>query len=131
MSNVLKVWGSPRVRSWRARVAALGAAVVVVGGVACSGAGSFNQPAAAPTSAPAAAVRSGQPAAVPAAQGAAGGAAVLAAAPAPAPASAASDAAAKTASQQPDAVVDSSAQILNRMVIRNAQLSVEVGDIDQ
>jgi uncharacterized protein DUF4349 len=133
MSNVLKAWSALQMRNGRARIAALGALVVVIGGgAACSGVSSLNQPAAA-TSAPAQTSRSAQPAALPAAQGApvtgAQGGAVLAAVPASAPAAA--DAAAKTQSQQPEAVADSSGQILNRMVIRNAQLSVEVGDIEQ
>ena len=50
---------------------------------------------------------------------------------APAPAPAADAQAASQGSQQPGAIADSSAQILNRMVIRNAQLTVEVQDIEQ
>jgi len=107
----------------RARVVAIGALVVVLGGVACSAAGSFVQSA---TSTPAAQSRSAdsmaKPAAVPAAAPVGGAAASIAAAQPPN----------AIAPQAPEATVaDTSAQILNRMVIRTAQLGVEVADIEQ
>ena len=113
----------------RAQLAALGAALVVLGGVACS---------ALSTSSPTAATSSGQnlkgpqppvPAAQPAAAPAGG-----------APAAAiVSDAAAQRASANPAStapnastatIADTSAQVLDRMVIRTAQLTVEVQDIE-
>jgi hypothetical protein len=48
---------------------------------------------------------------------------------APAPGAAQVDAAAR--SQQPEAIADTSAQVLNRMIIRTAQLTLEVSDIEQ
>ena len=113
----------------RTRFLALGVVLVVAGGVACSAIGAQNgsAPAAVPTTAPAApAARVAQPAAVSAAAGGA---------PAPAvgvPAAADSKAAAPAASPAgaTDGLADTSAQVLNRMVIRTAQLSVEVQDIE-
>ena len=107
-----------------ARFAAIGGLVVVLGGVACSAASSFMQPAA--TNAPAVQSRSAdsmaKPAAVPGAAAVGGAAASIAAAQPPNAAPA----------QAPEAnVADTSAQILNRMVIRTGQLAVEVPDIEQ
>ena len=124
------LWKNRRLRT---RFVALGALLVIVSGVACSAASSFVQPAAAPTSTPAAA---GSKAAVPGAIPAASSAmAVPAAAVAPgAPAAIASDAqraAPAAAGSQANALPDTSAQILDRMVIRTAQLAVEVGDMEQ
>ena len=125
------LWKNRRLRT---RFAVLGALLVIVGGVACSAASSFVQPAAAPTSTPATAgSKAVAPGAVPASSSAM---AVPAAAVAPgAPAAIASDAqrAAPVAAgaSQPSALPDTSAQILDRMVIRTAQLAVEVGDMEQ
>ena len=123
------LWKNRRLRT---RFAVLGALLVIVGGVACSAASSFVQPAAAPTSTPAGS-KAVAPGAVPASSSAM---AVPAAAVAPgAPAAIASDAqrAAPVAAgaSQPSALPDTSAQILDRMVIRTAQLAVEVGDMEQ
>ena len=125
------LWKNRRLRT---RFAVLGALLVIVGGVACSAASPFVQPAAAPTSTPATAgSKAVAPGAVPASSSAM---AVPAAAVAPgAPAAIASDAqrAAPVAAgaSQPSALPDTSAQILDRMVIRTAQLAVEVGDMEQ
>ena len=124
------LWKNRRLRT---RFAVLGALLVIVGGVACSAASSFVQPAAAPTSTPATAgSKAVAPGAVPASSSAM---AVPAAAVAPgAPAAIASDAqraAPAAAGSQANALPDTSAQILDRMVIRTAQLAVEVGDMEQ
>ena len=125
------LWKNRRLRT---RFAVLGALLVIVGGVACSAASSFVQPAAGPTILPAAGgSKAVAPGAVPASSSAM---AVPAAAVAPgAPAAIASDAqrAAPVAAgaSQPSALPDTSAQILDRMVIRTAQLAVEVGDMEQ
>jgi hypothetical protein len=111
----------------RSRFVALGAVVVVLGGVACNAAGAFVQPA--PTTAPAALQRAAdgvaRSAAVPAP--AAGGVAVAVSAAAPGQPLNAAVAPQGAESNAPD----TSAQMLNRMVIRTAQLSVEVQDIEQ
>ncbi len=122
------LWKNRRLRT---RFAALGALLVIVVGVACSATSSFIQPSAAPTSAPAAA---GSKAAVPAALPAAAPVpplAVSAGAPGTAASDAAQRAAPAAAGSQPNALPDTSAQILDRMVIRTAQLTVEVGDMEQ
>src|SRR5262249_37194497 len=107
----------------RRHFVAAGAALVLLGGVACSAVSSFSSPAA-PTSAPAAAGKSAAASQAAPAAVAGGGAAVAVNAMAPAPP--------RAANAQSDAVVaDTSAQILDRMVIRTAQLTVEVPDIDQ
>jgi len=126
------LWKNRRLRT---RFVALGALLVVVGGVACGVASSFVQPAAGPTILPAVgASKAVAPGAIPAASPAM---AVPAAAVAPgAPAAIAGDAAqraapAAVAASQPSALPDTSAQILDRMVIRTAQLTVEVGDMEK
>ena len=124
------LWKNRRLRT---RFAVLGALLVIVGGVACSAASSFVQPAAGPTILPAAGgSKAVAPGAVPASSSAM---AVPAAAVAPgAPAAIASDAqraAPAAAGSQANALPDTSAQILDRMVIRTAQLAVEVGDMEQ
>src|SRR5215471_4883489 len=108
----------------RFRFAALGAFVVVLGGVACNAASSFTAQGAAPvaTSAPAAAqARSAD--SLGKASVASNGAAAVAAQAAPAAQPAASPG-------TDTSVADTSAQILNRMIIRNAQLTLEVPDVE-
>ena len=125
---------APRLLGRPARIAALAAALIVIGGVACSVVRLGPQPSffqssgPVPTTAPAApatgfASRAAQPAAVPA-PAQAGGAAL-------APAIAANESASKAAmpADAAAALPDTSAQILDRMVIRTAQLTVEVADI--
>jgi hypothetical protein len=112
----------------RRRVAAFGALFVLGAGVACSAAGPLvlsREPV--PTSAPASkAASAAQAAGVPAALPAAGGAALsTAASPPTAPNGAAQ------AQQADSTLADTSAQLLSRMVIRSAQLTVEVPDIEQ
>jgi Domain of unknown function (DUF4349) len=113
----------------RARIATLAAALVVLGGVACSALSSTPPPA--PTTSPTN-LKSGQPAipaAIPAAAPVGGGVAVGAPAPAqPAVSDAATQrsAVAANSASSASALPDSSAQILDRMVIRTAQLTVEV-----
>src|SRR5438874_3752252 len=116
-------------RGTRWSFAALGALVVLGAGVACSTAGPLLQSReSAPTvSAPAGkGASASQPASVPAAVAAPGGAALSTAASPPAAPNGAAQ-----AQQADSAVADTSAQILSRMVIRTAQLSVEVPDIEQ
>jgi Domain of unknown function (DUF4349) len=124
-----------RIRGSRARLAAIGVLVVVVGGVACSAATSVFQArtgAFAPAPAAAGAGRVPQPPA-PAAQPAA--AARSAAAPG-APAAAVSTDAMQSAPASDSAgatgtVPDTTAaQSLNRMVIRTAQLTIEVQNME-
>jgi Domain of unknown function (DUF4349) len=131
------LWKNRRLRT---RLAALGALLVIVGGVACSAASSFVSPAAppaAPTSTPAQTSKGVAPGAMPAASPAMAvpGAAVVPGAPvAVASGGVASDAAQRAqaaAGSQANALPDTSAQILDRMVIRTAQLAVEVGDMEQ
>jgi hypothetical protein len=125
-----------KIRRSRARLAAVGLAVVVLGSAACSAAGSaFQAPSgmAAPTSAPVGVgkvappqVQAAQPGAAlaPAPAGVAAGA--------PAPAEAARAAVANNATASSGAVADTTAaQSLDRMVIRTAQLTVEVQDMEQ
>jgi hypothetical protein len=104
-------------------------ALALAGGVACSSAGSFvSSRTAASTTAPAStnADVASKPAGVPAAIGAAAGSApVDAAAPA-----AARAAQAASPAQNDATVADTSAQILDRMVIRTAQLSIEVQNME-
>src|SRR5579859_7440946 len=113
----------------RARLATLGLVVVVLGGVACSALSG-----AVPTSptSPASNVKAAQPVSPPVpAPVSPGGLAV--GAPAPAVASDAAGAqqrAVTSGAAQSSTVVDSSAQILDRMVIRTAQLTVEVPDME-
>jgi hypothetical protein len=130
----------------RGRLAALGAVIAVLGGVACSAASQNLSTTSAPTAASTGKVA--QPAAIPAAQAAPGGGGVAVGAPAAAPAvGVATDAlqrsaaapgasqAANTASTASTAVMEQSsqaaAQPLDRMVIRTAQLTVEVPDMEQ
>ena len=122
----------PAFRTARKRFAASAALVVILGGAACSASSSLlQQPAATatgapavPTTAPAAAARAAADSLSKQAAPVAGsGGAVIAAVPAAAPAA---------SPQSADATIaDTSAQILNRMVIRTAQLGVEVPDIEQ
>jgi uncharacterized protein DUF4349 len=112
----------------RARLATLGAVVVVLGGVACS-ALSSSLPAA-PTTSPSnlKAAQPAVPAALPA-PASAGGVAVGA----PAAAVASDSAAQRSAVSGNSAsttLPDTSAQVLDRMVIRTAQLTVEVPDME-
>jgi len=123
-----------KIRRSRARLAAIGLVVVVLGGAACSAATSAFQArngAATPVSAPVGAGKVAPPAAIPAAappiqaSGASG-----ALAPAPAVDAARSAAAANSASSG-NAVADTTAaQSLDRMVIRTAQLTVEVQNME-
>lgn len=116
------------------RIAALAAVLVLVGGVACSAVGSAIQR----TSESSVATEPGQPAvsgvakpaaAPPAASPGANAAGGASAARAPATAS---DTAAQSssASTSTSPLPDTSAQILDRMVIRTAQLNVEVPDME-
>jgi hypothetical protein len=134
-----------RIRTSRARLAAFGAIVVVIGGAACSaGAPAGFGPS---QSAPAAttaelSAKVAKPAAIPAPQSAGG---VAVGAPAAAPPAVASDAAAQRAAApagatgnastannaSTTALEQSAAQPLDRMVIRTAQMTVEVGDIER
>jgi Domain of unknown function (DUF4349) len=116
--------GIAKTRRSRGRLAAVGAAVVVLGGVACSAA---NIERAASSVAPGAkATQPGAPAAVPAPAGFAGGPPAIAsdAAQRSAPTTT-SSAAPSTAAMEPSA-----AQTLDRMIIRTAQLMVEVMDME-
>ena len=116
----------------RARLATLGAVVVVLGGVACS-ALSASAPSAATesTSTNLKAAQPQAPGAAPA-QGAAGGVAIGAPAGAVASDAAAPQraAVAANAAAAPNTLPDTSAQILDRMVLRTAQLTVQVTDIE-
>ena len=113
------------------RIATLGAALVVIAGAACSVVklggpqpGFFQTGAPVPTSAPAASTSSRVAQAVaPPAAAQAGGAA-------PAPANVSSEAA-KAARPSDASLPDTSAQILDRMVIRTAQLAIEVTSVDK
>lgn len=111
----------------RARLAALGAVVVVLGGVACSALSSPSQTA---PSAPATSLKSSQPPApaAPPAAAPAGGVAVGAAVTSDSAAQRAAPANAAAAAGS--ALPDTSAQVLDRMVIRTAQMSVEVADME-
>jgi hypothetical protein len=129
-----------RMRRGRARLAAFGVAVVVLGGVACSAIGTNltapgRSEGAAPTSAPAAALKAAVPAAAPQAfagtgvqanAGAAAPAAARDAAAAPPSASNAASPALTTVEQS-----SAAAQAFDRKVIRNGQLTVEVTDMEQ
>ncbi len=117
--------------STRRRIAALGVLLLLVLTAACSAASSFVQPAA---TSPGGAVPTGAPAVRSAAQPQVapvpgpGGAALSAAAP-NAPQAAATGA--QSTGQASDATVaDTSAQILDRMVIRTAQLTIEVQQME-
>jgi uncharacterized protein DUF4349 len=116
----------------RPRLLAIASAVVLLSAVACSGVSEFrsssNAPAA-PTTAPAAANAraASQAQAAPVAAGGQAAAVANTSAGAPAAVPAASPAAAQSDST---ATADSSAQILDRMVIRTAQLTVEVQNIE-
>jgi len=118
-----------KMRRSRARIAALGVLIVVLGAVACTATGTLVQPGAPAATLPAVGSKPVQPAAIPAA---APPAALSApAAPGAAAAVDAQRSAASPSSAQPNALPDTSAQILDRMVIRTAQLSVEVQDMEQ
>ncbi len=108
----------------RARLATLAAAVVVLGGVACS---SLSAPAPPTATSPETNLKAAQPpVAVPP-----GGAAIGAPAPAvAADAVAQRSAAPATSTTAASALPDTSAQVLDRMVIRTAQLTLEVPDIE-
>jgi Domain of unknown function (DUF4349) len=124
-------WHIHRSAFQRRRLAAFAAVLVIAGGAACSAASTpfadqqrAPAPTAAPAGGPAVAARSAAAPPVPAAI-AANGASVAAGAPATAPKPA------EAQSQATDAAVaDTSAQVLDRMVIRAAQLSVEVQDME-
>lgn len=118
-----------KLRGARARVSAVVLALVVLGGVACSAVSSRIQPAAPPSATSAVTSRAAVPpqsgaAVAPGAQVGASAAAPGVAAPAAAPASGPAGAPA-------GAIPDTSAQILDRMVIRTSQLTVEVSEIEQ
>ena len=116
----------------RAQLATLGAVVVVLGGVACSALSAV--PPSAPAESASTNLTAAQPpvAGAPPAKAVAGGVALGAPA-----AGAASDAAspqraaiAANAAAAPNSLPDSSAQILDRMVLRTAQLTVQVTDME-
>jgi hypothetical protein len=125
-----------KLRRSHARIAALGLLIVVLGGAACTATTSLLQPGAPAASVPSTTSsrpneltsKPAQPAAVPAAAppAALSAPAASGAAAADAQRSARSDAASQT-----NALPDTSAQILDRMVIRTAQLTVEVQDMEQ
>lgn len=126
----MPTWHIPA-RPSRMRLAAIGAVLVIGSGVACSSlsrAIPASSPEAQNASTTSAARPSGasQPSGVPApvAPVASGGVAAAA------PASVARDAISPNQAQPADGVADTSAQILDRMVIRTAQLSVEVQDME-
>ncbi|MBV8715514.1 MAG: DUF4349 domain-containing protein [Chloroflexi bacterium] len=118
----------------RKRFVALAAVVVLTGGVACSAIGTYVQrQTVAPTTAPAvlqpgASVSAASPAARPAPANT-GGAQPAAAARA---ASGGSDATTSTSAAESaqSTVADTSAQVLDRMVIRTAQLTIEVQEME-
>jgi hypothetical protein len=123
-------WHIRRSALQRRRLAAFAAVLVIVGGAACSAVSTpfadqrqASTQTAAPAAPPAAAAK---PAAAPASL-AANGASVAAGAPASAPAAQPSQAQPQAADST---IADSSAQVLDRMVIRTAQLSVEVQDME-
>jgi hypothetical protein len=123
-----------RIRGSRARLAAFGVVVVVLGGVACSAA-NLNAPAA---TAPAGALSGNgkaalPPGSAPAAQSAAVPAIIAPGAPAPSTATDAmrSAPAANSAGAASTVADTTAAQSLDRMVIRTAQLTVEVQDMEQ
>jgi Domain of unknown function (DUF4349) len=117
-----------RAKSTRVRLAAVAALLVIVGGVACSSIGRLAptndqaQVNSAPNARPVSqqAPSTNPPPVAPVAGGAGAAAAV------------ARDAVNPSKAQSPEssAVADTSAQILDRMVIRTAQLSVEVQDME-
>jgi hypothetical protein len=120
----------------RRRLMAVAAVVVLSGGVACSAVGPLvqrqSESAAVPPGAPAAVQPAGaaappKPAALAASTGGAGAASVAARAP-----GVASDVATSSAApaQTPDGIADTSAQVLDRMVIRTAQLTLEVQEME-
>jgi hypothetical protein len=117
-----------KLRRSRARLAALGLAVVVLGGVACSAANSNAPAPSAPTDALSGAAKAAPPPAL-----AARPASIAAGAPAPAQASEAMrQAPSGDAAASGGAVADTTAaQSLDRMVIRTAQLTVEVQDMER
>ena len=126
-----KTWRFRQIRSprrWPMRLVALAVAMLVVGGVACTAGGALLQRGPLPTTAPPLAAK---PAAVPAAAPPA----VLSAPAATGAPGAAADTQQRSAvsSAQPNsnALPDTSAQLLDRMVIRTAQLTVEVQDMEQ
>jgi hypothetical protein len=116
-----------KIRRSPIRFVALAAVVVILGGVACTAASSLIQRGPLPTTAPPLVTKPGQPAVAPAA-------APPGVLSAPAASSAAAGADAQrsaAASSQASALPDTSAQILDRMVIRTAQLTIEVADMEQ
>ena len=118
-----------RIRGSRARLAAFGVAVVVLGGVACSAANSNAPAPSAPSGALGGAGKAVPPPAV-AAQSAAAPAGIAPGAPAPAEARRAATSSDSAATG--GAVADTTAaQSLDRMVIRTAQLTVEVQDMER
>jgi len=117
-----------RIGRSRARIAALGAVVVVLGGVACSALSSTTLNPVAPTTSPAN-LKSAPPPAIPAALPAPAG--VASGAPAVTSDAAGQRSAVASNSAAPaDSLPDTSAQVLDRMVIRTAQLTVEVPDME-
>ena len=119
-----------RIRGSRARLAAFGVVVVVLGGVACSAANSSAPAPSAPSGAVSGTGKAVQPPAL-AAQSAAAPAVVAGGAPAPAAAPEAMRSATTADAAASGTVADTSAQALDRMVIRTAQLTVEVSNMEQ
>jgi hypothetical protein len=111
-------------KSLPARLAAVAAVLLVTGGVACS---SLVRPLSSSDSAPQNTTTPAKPAAVPAAAPVSSAAGAVASQSG----AAARDAVSPTQAQPSDSSLpDSSAQILDRMVIRTAQLTVEVQDME-
>jgi len=126
----MTTWHIPAKPS-RMRLAAIAAVLVIGSGVACSslsraipGASPEAQNASTTTAARPAAASQPAGAPAPVAPAAVGGVAAAV------PASVARDATSSNQAQPSNGVADSSAQILDRMVIRTAQLSVEVSDME-
>jgi hypothetical protein len=130
-----------QLRRSRARLAALGVLIVVLGGAACTATTFLLRPGAPAASVPsttsstpneAFTSKGAQPAATTAPAPPAPLSAPAAAVPAASPAAAVAASAAADAQRSPaNALPDTSAQLLDRMVIRTAQLTVEVQDMEQ
>lgn len=111
-------------RRLRTRIAFGGVLLLMLAtAAACGVASTFVPPSVAPTTAPSAPGKAVAPAAIPAASPA-----MAVSAAAPAPAASAAESVQRSALNQPNALPDTSAQILDRMVIRTAQLTVEIPD---
>jgi Domain of unknown function (DUF4349) len=128
-----------KMRRSRARLAALGVLMVVLGGAACTAAGTLLERGPLASTAPLVAKPAASPAAAPPSVFSAPGASsapatgeVQRSATSGASAAADTSRSGATPSQaNPNPLPDTSAQLLDRMVIRTAQLTVEVQDMEQ